>query len=78
MGADQPDGMAAAALDVFKTEPLPQSSPLWACDNLLVTAHNADFTEDYVQQGWRVWRDNLRNVQAGQPLATPVDKRLGY
>ena len=24
------------------------------------------------------WRENLRKFQAGQPLATPVDKAQGY
>jgi len=78
LGPSHPDGIAAAALDVFDQEPLPERSPLWACDNLLVTAHNADFTESYVDEGWRVWRENLLRVQAAQPLATPVDKQAGY
>ena len=45
--------IAGAALDVFEVEPLPVSSPLWGCDNLLVTAHNADLTEDYFARGWK-------------------------
>lgn len=78
LGPSHADGIAAAALDVFKEEPLPESSPLWRCENLLVTAHNADFTEDYVQCGWRVWKHNLSRLQKDQPLASPVDKRAGY
>lgn len=37
-----------AALDVFATEPLPASSPLWAMDNVLVSPHTAalDDAED--------------------------------
>jgi hypothetical protein len=47
----QSGAIAGAALDVFQKEPLDPSSPLWDCDNLLVTAHNADYTEDYFDLG---------------------------
>ncbi|KAL1511024.1 hypothetical protein AB1Y20_005849 [Prymnesium parvum] len=70
--------IAGAALDVFEQEPLPTSSPLWECDNLLLTAHNADFTEDYFKLGWNVWSKNLSCYLDDQPLATIVDKRAGY
>ena len=61
-----------------QVEPLPQSSPLWSSERLLLTAHNADFTDDYFEQGWRVWAANLDALQAGRPPVTPVDKRAGY
>ena len=70
--------IAGAACDVFETEPLPPSSPLWDAPNLLLTAHNADFTDDYIELGWKVWRDNCEAAVAGKPLATPVDKVAGY
>ena len=70
--------IAGAALDVFEVEPLPAESPLWDCDNLLLTAHNADFTHDYFDHGWRVWRANMEALQRGEPLATPVDLSAGY
>ena len=70
--------IAGAALDVFKTEPLPPESPLWECEELLLTAHNADLTEDYFALGWAVWERNYRALQAGSPLVTLVDKRAGY
>lgn len=63
---------------VFATEPLPADSPLWECDNLLMTAHNADLTEDYWLLAIKTWCDNLKCFQAGEPLATPVDTRMGY
>ena len=67
-----------AACDVFAKEPLPSDSPLWQCDNLLLTAHNADLTADYMQLAFATWRENLERFVSGQPLATPVDKDQGY
>ncbi|KAF4674993.1 hypothetical protein FOL46_003161 [Perkinsus olseni] len=43
-------GPAAAAMDVFESEPLKEDSKLWSLgpDKLLISSHCADFTEDYV------------------------------
>jgi phosphoglycerate dehydrogenase-like enzyme len=73
--------LGGAALDVFEVEPLPAESPLWDAvhgDRLLLTSHNADFTETYFLHGWQVWRENLDRYLNGEPLATPVDKLRGY
>lgn len=70
--------VASAALDVFDTEPLPTSSPLWTMQHVLVSPHMAgDVT------GWRsalveLFRDNFLRWLAGEPLHNVVDKRLGY
>ena len=45
---------------------------------LLLTAHNADFTESYFRDGWAVWQANLARYRAGEPLETPVDVAAGY
>lgn len=70
--------IAGAALDVFETEPLPQDSPLWTMDNVLVSPH---MSGDFV--GWRntlveVFADNFHRWCAGGPLRNVVDKQLGY
>ena len=73
--------LAGAALDVFQKEPLPAESGLWSLgdDKVLITSHNADFTSDYFEAGWRVWQDNLGAYAAGATeLATPVNKTAGY
>ena len=62
-------------VDVFEVEPLPPlvtavgSVPRRAAP---LPAHNADFTESYFRDGWRVWRASLR-LPEGEELETPVD-----
>jgi phosphoglycerate dehydrogenase-like enzyme len=70
--------IAGAALDVFADEPLPESSPLWAMTNVIVSPHMAG---DVV--GWRselvaLFHDNLTRYLDGRPLRNIVDKRRGY
>ena len=75
--------IAGAALDVFKKEPLPAASQLWGIDpdRLLLTAHNADYTDDYFRLGWSVWKENLDALLSGasaDEMATVVNKKAGY
>lgn len=70
--------IAGAGLDVFETEPLPESSPLWALDNALVTPHTAGDTPHYNERALTIFLENLRRYQAGEPLSHVVDKQLGY
>ena len=41
--------LGGAALDVFQSEPLPSSSRFWGRENVLITAHNADYTAVRIQ-----------------------------
>ena len=73
-----------AALDVFQTEPLPESSPLWSIDEakLLMSFHSADLTSDYHDLAMDVFVENLRRFdQSGgktDDLINKVDKTVGY
>ena len=69
---------AGAALDVFAEEPLPQDSPLWSLDNVLITPHTAGVTEGLWERHYRLIAENLRRFREGRPLLGEVDKREGY
>jgi len=70
--------IAGAALDVFEQEPLPEDSPLWALDNLLITSHYSGGHARYHERAFAIFLDNLGRYQQGQPLRNVVDKELGY
>ena len=70
--------IAGAALDVFEHEPLPEDSPLWDLDNLLVTPHTAGLTEKLWHRHYDHFSSNLRRYIAKEPLQYTVDKRKGY
>ena len=70
--------IAGAALDVFEQEPLPQDSPLWGLEDLLITPHTAGLTEKLWDRHYQLFSENLRRYLARQPLQSVVDKHQGY
>jgi phosphoglycerate dehydrogenase-like enzyme len=71
--------LAAAALDVFKPEPLPADSELWELDNLLMTPHIAGGTQFEGQYILDIFRENLRRfLKDDLPLRNQVDKQRGF
>lgn len=70
--------LAGAALDVFEEEPLPEDSPLWQMDNVIVSPHMAG---DFI--GWREalseqFLENFQRWREGEALFNVVDKERGY
>ena len=63
---------------MFETEPLPETSPLWRMENVIVTPHTAGDTPHYDRRALAIFLDNLRRYRAGEPLTHVVDKELGY
>ena len=61
--------IAGAALDVFATEPLPESSPLWRTPNVILTPHCAGGRP---QAPETLIEENLRRLLAGEELANLV------
>lgn len=72
--------VGAAGLDVFETEPLPPSSPLWTMPNVIVTPHVASRSESPPMRRRlvRLAIENLARFQRGEPLLNVVDKQVGY
>ncbi len=70
--------IAGAGLDVFETEPLPEDSPLWGMDNVILTYHYAGSNPVYNQRAMTIFIDNLCRYRAGEPMRNLVDKQLGY
>jgi len=66
------DELAGAALDVFEEEPLPEDSPLWDMDDVVVTPHAAAATRDYPDRIAALVRENARRLQAGDRLGNLV------
>jgi len=67
-----------ASLDVFKTEPLSSDSPFYDLDNVLITCHSCDFTDEYFTQAVDVLCGNLNKYFNEGILTTYVDKKKGY
>jgi D-2-hydroxyacid dehydrogenase (NADP+) len=65
-------GLAGAALDVTDPEPLPDDSPLWEMDEVVVTPHAAAATRDYVDRVAAIVRENCRRLEADEALANRV------
>ena len=70
--------IAAAALDVFDSEPLPPESPLWDMKNVLITPHIGSVTEKLWERQYGLFSENLRRFQARETLVGMVDKGRGY
>jgi phosphoglycerate dehydrogenase-like enzyme len=61
--------IAGAGLDVFATEPLPTTSPLWAMDNVIVTPHIGGLSDVYAEQLLPLLVANVGAFIAGNPDA---------
>ncbi len=70
--------LGGACLDVFETEPLPESSPLWDLENVLISPHSASTVAPENALLVDLFIDNLGRWMAGQPLRNTFDVSAGY
>ncbi len=67
------DGViGGACLDVFETEPLPESSGLWSLPTVIVTPHNSGWSPLNLERGTKLFLDNLGRYVAERPLRNRV------
>ncbi len=71
--------LGGAGLDVFEQEPLPQSSPLWEMDNVIVTPHVSGYTPgNYDRRACELFIENLHRYMEGRELYNVVSVEHGY
>ena len=68
--------LGAASLDVFETEPLPATSPLWDIENCYITPHIAAISNEAT--GVSYFSRIISEHEAGKPLVNVVDRKRGY
>src|SRR5262249_10827126 len=60
--------LGGACLAVFAPEPLPESSPLWGMDNVIISPHSASTAESENGLITELFCTNLRRFLDGAPL----------
>ena len=78
LSALQSGKIAGAGLDVFETEPLPSDSPFWDLNNIILSPHCSAVHDQWEQDSFNLFLNNLQNWENGDPLFNIVDPNRGY
>lgn len=72
--------LGGAALDVAYPEPLPQDSPIWELDSMILTPHVSgnDSLDHTTETIINIFIENLKLYTAGKPLNNVIDRKIGY
>lgn len=72
------DFFRGVALDVFEEEPLNENSKLWELDSVIITPHNAFYSDLHRERIFEMIYGNMKRYKNGQPLKNIVDFEKGY
>ena len=64
--------LAGAGLDVFEVEPLPDDSPLWAMENVIISPHIAGTSDRTYALFVDMVRKNFERLKNGEALLNEV------
>lgn len=70
--------LKAAALDVVFKEPLDENSELWNLENIYISPHTSDASEDFLERRARTAKENLKRLKEEKELVNIVDFEKGY
>ncbi len=70
--------IAGAALDVFEEEPLPEESPLWKMENVILSPHVSGLSRHFDADTLSLFIENLNRYLADLPLHNQIDPHRGY
>jgi glyoxylate/hydroxypyruvate reductase len=76
LAALESGALKGTSLDVFETEPLPASSPLWGLPNVYISPHNSAISSpDAIA---RYIAEQILAFERGEPLRNVVDRKQEY
>lgn len=78
VGAVKDKVIAGAVLDVFRTEPLPETHAFWTTPGIMVLPHIGGLHPQRNDIVAELFADNARRFLAGEPLRELVDRVHGY
>ena len=59
-------------------EPLPDDSPLWDMENVIITPHTGGYSQYQPRRTIELFCENLKRYRNGEPLKNMVRKKLGF